>query len=114
METRRTKAPTKSSLTITVGDFFISTLRTHSLLTMNKTKKRAQKRAKARRPFIIGFERLSYFEQIKYVRVERRCTLREARDIVSALNEPTPRGSRRPQPSWNSAPLVPDSDDILF
>ena len=68
------------------GIFLFLTLRTHSLLTMNKTKKRAQKRAKARRPFIIGFERLSYIEQIKYVRVERRCTLNEARNIVRALN----------------------------
>lgn len=69
-----------------MGDFFISNLRTLSVLTMNKTKKRAQKRAKARRPFFIGFERLTYIEQIKYVRVERRCTLSEARKIVRALN----------------------------
>ena len=120
METRRTKAPTKSSLTITVGDFFISTLRTYSLLTMNKTKKRAYKRSNKdnnTKIFWEGFFSItSRMTRVKYVRECLDVTLTEALSFVKRHSgpEPTPRGSRRPQPSrpsWNSAPLVPDTDD---
>lgn len=112
METRRTKAPNKSSLTIPVGDFFISTLRTHSLLTMNKTKKRACKRANRGntvKNFWKGFYTLnSRIAKVRYVRASMGLCLSEALKFVD-------RHQLEPQrPTWNDAPLVPDPDDILF
>jgi hypothetical protein len=125
METRRTKAPNKSSLTIPVGDFFISTLRTHSLLTMNKTKKRAYKRANKdvyTKNFWEGYYALTTrIKRVKYVRACIGLSLSEALDFAKRhpflTPDPFKETSRRPQPSrpsWDSAPLVPDPDDILF
>ena len=122
METRRTKAPNKSSLTIPVGEFFISTLRTHSLLTMNKTKKRACKRANRGNTTKL-FWKCYYaldtrIKRVKYVRACMGLSLGEALDFAKRhpflTPDPFNTTSRRPQPSrpsWNSAPLVPDTDD---
>ena len=123
METSRTKAPNKSSLTITVGDFFISTLRTHSLLTMNKTKKRAYKRSNKEnntKKFWEGFFAItSRMTRVRYVHQSLGVSLTEAMSFVKKHSGPEPsvRGSRRPQPSrpsWNDAPLVPDTEDLIF
>ena len=123
METRRTKAPTKSSLTITVGDFFISTLRTYSLLTMNKTKKRAYKRSNKdnnTKKFWEGYFAItSEMTRVRYVRDCLSINLSEALAFTRRHRGPNPtiREARRPQPSrpsWNSAPLVPDPDEISF
>lgn len=131
METSRTKAPTKNSLTITVGGFFISTLRTHSSLTMNKTKKRAYKRSNVTATMKTFWEKFhktqSPLERHQLFRKLIGCS---SRDATEALVKWVREGvicpqyiydhgyvGKEPAPaSWDSAPLVDDTDDdeILF
>ena len=107
------------------GIFLFLTLRTHSLLTMNKTKKRACKRSNkgnSLKKFWTGYYALtSRIKRVQYVRACMGLSLGEALEFAKRHPFLTPesfnRTSRRPQPSrptWNVAPLVPDPDDILF
>ena len=92
---------------------------------MNKTKKRAYKRANrdgTTKTFWNGYYALdTRSKRVLYVRACMGISLGEALDFAKRHPFLTPvpfnTTSRRPQPSrptWNDAPLVPDTDEILF
>ena len=89
---------------------------------MNKTKKRAYKRANKdvyTKKFWEGYYALTTrVKRVQYVRACMGLSLGEALEFAKRhpflTPDPFNRTSRRPQPSrptWNRAPLVPDTDD---
>jgi len=78
---------------------------------MNKTKKRACKRANRGNTTKLFWENYfklnSHAKQVKYVYASLNLSLREA---IAFTN----RHSDIPPATWNDAPLVPNTDDILF
>lgn len=86
---------------------------------MNKTKKRACKRANRGntiKTFWKGYYALdTRIKRVKYVRACMGLCLSEAMAFTDRHSLDT--SMMRPQPSrpsWNDAPLVPNTDDILF
>ena len=81
-----TKALNTSPLTITVGGFFVSTLRTLSVLTMNKTKKRAYKRSQKLHYSTHFWKFLNKLtgrvERVMFVRDELDVSFSEAREFL--------------------------------
>ncbi len=79
---------------------------------MNKTKKRACKRSNkgnSLKKFWTGYYALTTrIKRVQYVRACMDLSLSEALRFVDR-HQPVPQ-----RPTWNDAPLVPDTDDILF